>query len=108
MERRAAKLLEQSRADGESPLFSEQQAMQLADMCAAKGHNTALYLEAYTAMLRKLLPEEATGEELVAWMEESVKNPPPTGRLWSTTRDWETGLVVPRSKLVYVIRRMFF
>jgi hypothetical protein len=49
----------------------------LADMCAAEGNVTALYLEAYTAQLRKMLPAKATGEELVAWMEESVKHPAP-------------------------------
>ena len=75
MEKRAADMLEQSRADGKGPLFSDQQLKLLADMCAAEGNVTALYLEAYTAQLRKMLPAKATGEELVAWMEESVKHP---------------------------------
>jgi hypothetical protein len=77
MEKRAAELLEKSRADGNSPLFSDQQAKQLADLCAAKGHNAVLYLEAYTAELKKMLPPKATGEESVAFMEESVKDQPP-------------------------------
>jgi hypothetical protein len=77
MEKRAADMLEQSRADGKGPLFSDQQLKLLADMCAAEGNDAALYLEAYTAELRKMLPAKASGEELVAWMEESVKHPPP-------------------------------
>jgi hypothetical protein len=77
MEKRAAEICWKTRADGKGPLFSDQQSKQLADMCAAEGNDAALYLEAYTAELRKMLPPKATGEELVAWMEESVKNPPP-------------------------------
>jgi hypothetical protein len=71
-------MLEKSRADGKGPLFSDQQSKQLADMCAAEGNDDAApYLEAYTAQLRKMLSAKATGEELVTFMEESVKNPPP-------------------------------
>ena len=77
MEKEAADMLVKTRADGKGPLFNAQQSMQLADMCTAEGNDAVLYLEAYTAQLRKMLPAKATGEELVAWMEESVKHPPP-------------------------------
>ena len=87
MEKQAAEMLLKTRADGKGPLFNAQQSLQLADMCTAEGNDAVLYLEAYTAELRKMLPPKATGEELVAWMEESVKICPPTRRLWSITRD---------------------
>jgi dGTP triphosphohydrolase len=77
MEKQAADMLLKSRAEGKGPLFNAQQSLQLADMCEADGDDPVPYLEAYTAQLRKMLPAKATGEELVAFMEESVKNPPP-------------------------------
>jgi hypothetical protein len=70
-----AAVLEKSGEVGPGALFSAQQQQQLVELSAAKGANAEEHLEVYTTELKKMLPDETTGDEIF-FMEQAVEGQP--------------------------------
>ena len=72
----ASQALLKAREAGEGPVFSEDQQANLSALCKQKGVDPAEFSTAYTTFVISGLPPQATGLELVAFVEKAVKNCP--------------------------------
>ena len=68
----ATEALLKARETGEGPVFSEEQQANLSAFCKLKKVDPAEFLTAYTPYLIYGFPPNATGPELVAFVEKAV------------------------------------